>query len=220
MKVLQRKLFGILTLVFLLIIFTLIVFTHRFNQVVSAFAKTLPASIGQKIPSSSVGKVSIEENKILVKLDISAADRPKMTEFSQNLGIDESWGQGISVSLDEQTANYLSTFLPAEVILTMSGKEISFDSGSSGDFFDPSLMKEIYHVEFDNGKLSVQDISGQGYQIDVENPEKVLSGLSFAGKLKLSERLADANLWQLAAKFARIKIRVGKNSLKGVATLK
>ncbi|MCL5784329.1 MAG: hypothetical protein M1142_03175, partial [Patescibacteria group bacterium] len=144
------------------------------NQV--SLAKMLPSLLSEKVFPVSRAEILTEGQRVSVKFQITSKDEGKVKEFSQNLGVDNRWTQGLSVSLDGDTGKFLVNFLPAQVNLTIKPKEIDFASNENVGFFDPSLMTEIYHGSFGDGTISVQDINGQGYQIDIDNPAPVVSG--------------------------------------------
>lgn len=172
----------------------------------------------EQLTGSSKVKVSLSGQKIQAEFEIAPFDRDNLENFSRRLGVSDEFVKGVSLDIDEETAEKLEAFLPAEASMRVLPDRVEF-SGNGREASEISIDDETLQSAALGGALKVEELGGGNFRIEIDNPKQVLSEATASGKLRLSPSLTTAEFWQLIAKVARIKLKVGGHSLEGVVAL-
>ncbi len=174
-------------------------------------------NLSQLFPQSSADTY-ISGNNLNIKFNLVTTDLPKARAFATELGVSSDFFNGISLGLDEQTINKLSTSLPAHVSLKIEPKKLIFNSPGSLAL-SSTLVKNKYQFATGSGKLNlVADGDGRDYNLDILDPEPLVRFATNSGQLSLSTKFNP--LLQLAPKIAKIEVRVSNKSISGKIELK
>lgn len=163
-------------------------------------------------------KIHLSGQKIVAQFQIAPRDRENMEQFVRNLGVDDNFVQGVAVSVDGQTAEALAKFLPIEANLKISSRKIEFSSYRQQNIIWPLLGTEVFQSASPSGGLKVENLGGEHFRIEAENPAQVLQEAASSGRLRFSDRLS-GDFFQLASKFARIELNIDGRFLKGELVL-
>lgn len=172
-----------------------------------------------QLSGSSRAKIYLSRHKVVAEFQIAPYDRENLGKFTHTLGAGDAFAQGFSAEVDEQTAESLKTFLPIEVKMNIFPGKIDFSSNGQSSLSRLSEGSEIFQSAAGEGALKVEDLGGRNFQIEIENPKQVLSQATVSGKLRLSQSLSTSGFWQLAAKLAKIKLKVNDRFLEGTVVL-
>lgn len=174
----------------------------------------------QNIFDSSKARVFIDGQKVFATFTIAPKDRESLEKFSRNLGLEEDFTKGVAVGLDEQSVNFLKNFLPKEVNLQIRPKSIEFQSQVPLGLLSQVSEEKFLQSASGDGNFKVKDLGGGSFEVEIDNPEQVLSSATASGQLKLSQEASDRSLWQMLAKLAKIKVSVDRHTLWGVVVLR
>lgn len=166
----------------------------------------------QNVFYTSKAQVFLDGQQVVATFTVVPKDRENVEQFSRNLGLEEDFTRGIAVSLDEQSVSFLKNFLPKEINLRIRPKSIEFGAQLLAE--DELLLSAT-----GEGSFKVQDFGGGSFEVEIDNPEQVLSSATRSGKLRLSQGALDRSLWQMLSKLAKIKVSVDGHTLWGVVVL-
>lgn len=205
----EKIVLGVLSLILLGLVFFI---TFRFKLSAKEFYSDIQRSLN---PSQA----NILLNKANLKISF------KINQLDRN-GLED---QEIDIKLGDSTAEFLDKLLqknhltdglkPINLNLRILSKEIDFDNKKIFGPFDVS-EENLLENPSDSGNIRTQVLGENGYLIEIDNPEKVLSEATISGKLKLSDNLTDSQVWQIVAKLARIRLKIEDGVLSGAVFLK
>lgn len=185
---------------------------------VAALAAGLVLGV-QDIVYASKAEVFIEDEQVVASFHITSKDQGDLKEFTKNLGVEGDFTKGLAVTLDRESLAYLRNFLPLETTLEIGPKSIKFGS-SEPIFFGQGLEEKLLRSAQEEGSFKVRDLGGGNFEIEIDNPEQVLSSATESGKLKFSQGTKEQDLWQILSKLAKIKLKVGGRTIFGAVILR
>ncbi|MDO8498777.1 MAG: hypothetical protein Q7S44_03245 [bacterium] len=178
----------------------------------------------QKITPSQA-YLRLDGKTMLLKLAVTPQDEITLRQFSQNLGVDEKWAEGLKVELSEENAAAFSNLLPSlkdplgmKVEVRISPTQLEFGAEETSGIFNPS--QEVYKTASFGGMLKVERLTMGGMMVDIEEPGQVMAEAVAAKQGSVSPQLLDEGFFKLLTKVARIKMKVQNHTLSGVLMLK
>lgn len=188
-------------LFFILVIALVSVYLIQINP------RFLNTKVLQKV---STADIYTQGDQLKIDFAITKSDNEKMSNFSDNLGVSKAWLEGISLKMDLWSIDKLKQFLPVGVNLSISDKQLSFNS-----FFLPGLNSSMpiqnYQISSGSSKLMLNARNSSDFDLVVTDPNSIAQYATSSGKLYISSQLQE--LFPLLEKIAKITLVVrGKNA--------
>lgn len=216
----------------IIILLGLISFTFfRYQLYASGYVSAEEFYLGVKRSlNPSQANISLERDELVINFKVNQADQTNLEAFLKNFGMDSPDSRNLKIELGDQTASFIDKVTrdnhlvgsgAAGINLNMKilSKEIDFDNKKVFGPFDNSTEDLLENPSLE-GSIKTQNIGENGYVIEIDNPEKVISEATLSGKLKVSEKLVDSRWWQLLFKLAKIKLVIDNGSINGTIILK
>lgn len=145
--------------------------------------------------------LSVSGNTLRASFKISKLDSKKAEAFSYETEIGDDWQKGITVTINEASAQNLAEYLPKRVYIDLSGKRLTFKTLSFNKLQKPTTS------------------AGEEFLFESDQPEVDLYNATSSGVVRVSPKVAK-DLWNLSDKLDRIKIQLDKESLTGEIIIK
>ncbi len=195
----------------------LLVLVLAVSAVLVMFSAQLFAAKSFFSNSKSTADVHLEGNTLQVDLQIDPAERQGFVDFSNSLGVNQDWLEGIAVTLDQPTADQIRPYLPQKVKIYANGQSLGFYNSLNLSLSDANIKSSApsQNIEWKagmNGRLSYHGQSG--IDLVMLSPHELLAEATTSGNLNLAPGLYDS-LWPLATKLGRIELHLGSGFLRG-----
>jgi hypothetical protein len=162
-------------------------------------------------------RVTLSDHKLNFKFDIAEQDSRKFSAFLSNLNSGKNKVQSVSISLDENAVDVLVPVLPADLNLQIGEKSIEFSNKSLGGLQN-ALVKNDINFSTMGGTLKAKFSDTTKYQIQIENPDRLVNHATSSGILTLSSKLE--GLFKTLPEIATIELNVSGKALSGKIVLK
>ncbi len=174
------------------------------------------------IPTSTV-EVSSQDNLLKFQFQIIEADKAKVSELSRKLEVTESWTEGISLTIDQQSAKYIQQFLPLKAKIRFERQGVRLLSSSFSLWNQARLRSAVADTQFEyataSARLYVVQKGSEEVQVLMSQPDVLLKEATLSGKLTVSpDRLSQ--LLPLLGKLDTMKLQLEKGQLNGELLLK
>lgn len=166
---------------------------------------------------ASSATISEQGNQLVINFNIVAKDKSKATEFSNNLGTDTSWEQGLKITLDNSTLNLIGSDLPVNLRLGFEPKELTFNSFGVGSL-SSGLIGKNYQFSTGSGTLKLNGSTDNDFSLQMSNPQELLKESTKSGTLYLSKQLD--GLMELSGKVDTINLSVHSGNISGDVKLR
>lgn len=165
--------------------------------------------------TKSTAQISLEDQVLNITFNINPTERSGFEVFSQTLGTDNRWLEGISMTIDQKTADQLKDYLPREVKVEASARKLVFNSGGLTILTSAQLSSALPSKD---GQISVYQSDGS-WNLVVTDVGAVIAEATASGQLKLAAG-AFEQFWPVLSKFATIRAEIGSDRLRGNLILK
>ncbi|MCL5410035.1 MAG: hypothetical protein M1607_04220 [Patescibacteria group bacterium] len=163
----------------------------------------------------SNAKIYLDDQILKMDFQFNREQIAQAQALSQKLEVSDGWVNGLSLKLDEPTAQSLSVFLPLSTTVAFAQDKIILGP----DRATTSIV--VPQIESSSaGKMSVQQTNQGGWNIEIDSPDLVLTQAVNNNKLALSSQLADNGFWQLVGKLARIRLEINNHQINGEIDLR
>lgn len=169
-----------------------------------------------KVERSSVD-VFIEGNHLNFKFKIVKKETPNFSKFAQNLGVNLSVFDNLSLELDKDSLEKISSILPVTLFLEIDPKSIKF-SDKSLNPLKSAISKSTFNFATGSGKLELNSESAQDFYINITDPKPLLEYATASGQINLSKKTYD--MFPILSKIARMELRVNGRSMSGEFVLR
>lgn len=169
-----------------------------------------------KVERSSAD-VFIEGNHLNFKFKIVKKDDQNFGQFAQNLGVNLSVFDNLSLELDKDSLEKISSILPVTLFLEIDPKSIKF-SDKSLNPLKSAISKSTFNFATGSGKLELNSESGQDFYLKLTDPKPLLEYATASGQINLSKKTYD--MFPILSKIARMELRVNGRSVSGQFTLR
>ncbi len=203
-------------------------FRYQLDKGVYASAEELYLGIERNL-NPSQANISLEADELIINFKVNKADQINLATFFRSFGLDNPGNPSLSVSLGNQTASFIDKLMrdnhltrdnatSLDLNMRILPKEINFDNKKVFSLFD-NPSGNLLENPSSRGSIKTQSLD-DGYSIEIDNPEKVISEATVSGKLKVSEQLISRKWWQLLSKLAKIKLVIEDGVINGTVILK
>lgn len=165
--------------------------------------------------TKSTAQISLQGQVLSVTFNINPIERPGFEAFSQTLGADNRWLDGISMTIDQKTADQLKVYLPRDIKVEASARKLAFNSGGLTILTSSQLSSALPSKD---GQISVYQGEGS-WNLVVTDVGAVIAEATSSGQLKLAVG-AFEQFWPVLSKFATIRAEIGSDRLRGNLILK
>lgn len=161
------------------------------------------------ITRQSEANITLEGQDLDLTFNILPQDQQMANEFSQSLGVDNSWEQGIKVVISSQAEDFIKNYLPLKVNLNFTAKRLQFSSEpNNASLTEPNLIPAT-----SSAGVKLGELTDSGYQVEIDDPSLVFNQAAERGQIRISPKAAA--IWQLLAKLAKITVKLRPHSLIG-----
>ncbi len=212
-------------LIFLLVVLSIqiVIFTKSSGLDIKSYVLNFrEAYLSGKKSSASL---YIEDKKVKIKFNISAADRLNFLEFSRKMGVDNNFAEGISLDLDEVTRNKLEQVLPLELRLSFKSGGLKFKSAQSpfavsikNKALQSAQTKSGFEFATGSGKINLNAQNERDFLLDIKDPGPLLKYATESGQIYLSKKVY--GMFPILDNIARIELAVSGKDVSGEILLK
>lgn len=168
-------------------------------------------------PYKSQAEIFIDSGKLNIKFNLEPSEVTDAQKFSNNLGIDSIWLEGMSLELDERSLDKLSRNLPSKVRVDFLSDKVSFSSPSLPNLKNPKPLS-LYTFATSSGQLIFNGIDERNFYFTIYNPRPLLEYATSSSKITLSPKIND--LFPILSKISKIEMRVFGKNISGEIELK
>ncbi len=166
---------------------------------------------------ASSADISVDNQAVRINFKIKPEDMEVASVFSTNLGVDDSWMEGMSFNLNPATLDLLRSSLPKHVLLRFSPKQVSLEN-KGGLSLRSSLTNREYKLASGSGSLNAIAGGDRDYQIAITDPAPLLRFASSSGQLHLSAQME--GIFPILSKVATMTLSVHDSNVDGKIILK
>lgn len=172
------------------------------------------------LQDKSSAKISLKEERLDFRFDLTKNEREDAKSFIQSLGGDQSLLDGFSIKLDQITLEKIAPDLPIEIKVDFSPKQVKFSNGIASTLTNalPIKSKKSFTLATDSGDLLFNEFDKNSFNLRVYDPKPILEYATRSSKLTLSKKLD--YLFPILQKIGRIEIRASGRKLSGEIELK
>lgn len=172
------------------------------------------------LQDKSIAQISLNDQGLYFKFDLTSKEREEAESFIQNLGGDESLLDGFSIKLDQATLEKLAPNLPIEVNVDFSPKQVKFSNNVTSSLTNalPISPEKSFTLATGSGSLLFNEFDKNSFNLKVYDPKPILEYATASSKLTLSKKLD--YLFPILQKIGRIEIRASERRLSGEIELK
>ena len=167
--------------------------------------------------SVSTALVTISGDQLKLTFKLNPTDQLMADELSQQLGVSSVWEQGITLTLNQATLNYLKSFTPQILEINFSPEGVDFRSQGIASL-PPIISTSHYQLATNSGKLNLDQANKSRYQLTIQDPKVVLNYATSSGQLYLAPQLDP--LFPILSKIATIEISTNGSLINGQIKLK
>ncbi len=209
----MKKNLSILGFLIILLILLLLLFLINPTQT-AIFLNSLDQKV---IKNSSFAEISTEGNTLTLKFALTEQETSDAEEFSHNLGTDSNWLEGISLTLDSNSAAYIKEFAQAKVSVDFASKSLHFKNQSLPKL-QTALIKNEYSYATKSGRLKLKTKGDSEFKLEIIDPGVIFREATPSGKLNLSEKLIP--IFPILSKMDTIRLEVDGKNVSGQIMLK
>ncbi len=158
-----------------------------------------------------------QNNQLKVNFQIVNSDKENAKIFSNNLGVDADWLEGLSLLLDSNTIDKIKQSLPLHGNIKFSDKQLDLTSQSSSNL-NSSLPIQNYQMATGSGRLTFSTRGSDDFDLIIVDPDPIIKYASSSGKLYLSSQ--SQQLFPILNKIAKIILVVKNKNVTGNILLK
>jgi hypothetical protein len=170
------------------------------------------------IPTLSTATLSQEHQKLVLKFDLTDAEKKDAESFSKALNVSPKWLEGITLELDPSSVEKLNIALPLKVNVDFSQNNLNLSS-KNNKLLSSSLPKNEYHFATESGKLGFKVLSDREFDLEIIDPAPLALYATSSGELTLSSKI-EGSILPILSKIGTIKLKVSGSSINGEILLK
>jgi hypothetical protein len=170
------------------------------------------------IPTLSTATLSKEQQKLIIKFDLTDAEKKDAESFSKAINVSPEWVEGIALELDPSSLEKLNVTLPLKVNVDFSQNNLKLSS-KNNKLLSSSLPKNEYNFATESGKLSFKVLSDREFDLEIIDPAPLALFATSSGELTLSSKI-EGSILPILSKIGTIKLKVSGSSINGEILLK
>ncbi len=170
------------------------------------------------IPTLSTATLSEEQQKLVLKFNLTEKEKKDAEDFSNKLNVSPLWLDGITLQLDPSSLEKLNIALPLKVNVDFSEGDFKFSS-TKNKMLSSSLPKNEYSFATSSGKLNFKVISDQEFDLEIIDPSPLALYATTSGELTLSSKI-EGSILPILSKIGTIKLKVSGSNINGDLKLK
>lgn len=169
-----------------------------------------------KVERSSAD-VFIEGNHLNFKFKIVKKETQNFGQFAQNLGVNVSVFENLSIELDKDSLEKISPILPVTLFLEFEPKSVKFSDKSLSPL-KSAISKSEFEFATGSGKLVLNAKSAQDFYMKLTDPKPLLEYATASGQINLANKTYA--MFPILEKIARMELRVNGRYVSGEVILK
>lgn len=165
----------------------------------------------------SISDQASDSGRLQIDFKILPTDQINVSNFSNRLGVNQGWSQGIGFQLNKAVIDKLKVYLPLRLNLTFRDNQVSFSNGQLL-VLNSGLPVKMDQYASGSGLLILKSQSEKDFDLDIKDPGAVLIRAIGEGKLSFSSQLD--GLKPVIAQISEIHLQMMNGQVDGFIRLK
>ena len=216
-KLQGKQIFLILSVVFLSIALIVKVIFEQTNIPASQLVKSIKLSKVFDVSEKSTVNISIKDDNLRFDFNIKENEALEVNNFSEKLGISNSWMNGFEVGLDKASIEKIRKILPVSLNLEFEEEKVIFNSDQVFALSVPAKFQET-EISTLSSKLNTKYSNERDFEVSIEDPEIFLTESIKSGRFRVSSKIFP--LFPIISKISKIDLKVQGKSIEGKIELK